>query len=321
MLSEKDYDKIGQTLYFRSPTTCASKDGICSTCYGYLYNQNVYLNAGIISVLILSEKQYQNYLSVKHILDTNSDRLVFNDGFYKFFMLYEGYRILLRDDIEIPDNYEIWINRNMIKKVSELERLSDNEYVDEIIIYDTENDEMISVSEKTKISLYLSDQMMEKYYERIDNHDWNNEGWVKIPITEFDTNEDAFIVKVQNYEITKPLNELKSFIEKGKELEADSISHLIDKLKYLMECGGIYSESIHIEILARNLIRDKYNITQLPDYSKKDPEYIITSIHNSIHKSASITNSLTFERIKTQMRDPLTYEKTETSFYDVLFCE
>lgn len=62
-LLETDYELIGQTLKFRSPTTCASKNGICATCYGYLYSQNLGINVGINSSLVLSEKSYQNTLS------------------------------------------------------------------------------------------------------------------------------------------------------------------------------------------------------------------------------------------------------------------
>ena len=62
-LLETDYELIGKTLKFRSPTTCASKNGICATCYGYLYSQNVGINVGINSSLILSERSYQNTLS------------------------------------------------------------------------------------------------------------------------------------------------------------------------------------------------------------------------------------------------------------------
>ena len=69
---------------------------------------------------------------------------------------------------------------------------------------------------------------------------------------------DLFFVILKNKEITKPLKELKSLIEKGKEIEGvKSISQLIDKLNDLMKSGGIHVDSVHIEILARNIIRDK----------------------------------------------------------------
>jgi len=51
-----DYELVGKKLKFRSPTTCASKHGICATCYGNLYSQNKNINIGLNSSLKLSEK-------------------------------------------------------------------------------------------------------------------------------------------------------------------------------------------------------------------------------------------------------------------------
>ena len=43
-LISTDYHVVGKTLKFRSPTTCASKNGICATCYGHMYTQNRNIN-------------------------------------------------------------------------------------------------------------------------------------------------------------------------------------------------------------------------------------------------------------------------------------
>ena len=149
---------------------------------------------------------------------------------------------------------------------------------------------------------------------------YDSDGFISIEMENIDPEEDLFFVILKNNEITKPLKELKSLIEKGKEIEGvNTISELIDKLNNLMKAGGIYVPSIHIEILARNIIRDKDDILKIPDYSKKNPEYVITSIHNSIMHSNSIINSLTFERIKQQLSDPSTYRKNGTCPLDNLF--
>ena len=91
------------------------------------------------------------------------------------------------------------------------------------------------------------------------------------------------------------------------------------KLNKLMKNGGVYTESIHVEVLCRNLIRDKNDPTKLPDYTKPDVDYIITSIHNSIFYSNSVITSLTFERLQSQISSPITYKKTGTSPMDRLF--
>ena len=51
----------------------------------------------------------------------------------------------------------------------------------------------------------------------------------------------------------------------------------------------------------------------------QNPEYVITSIHNSIMHSNSLINSITFERLKQQLSDPSTYRKNGTSPLDNLF--
>ena len=319
-LVETDYELIGQTLKFRSPTTCASKHGICATCYGYLYTQNVNINAGINSSLRLSERTYQNTMSAKHILDTHTNELSFPEEFYYYFVIESGFIVKVRDDIEMPENFELRININEIVKDQEIQDLQDNEHISTFVIYNKEEESKIEITEKINNPLYLTGQLFKIIVEKRKHHDYDDKGWISIQLDELDTEGDIFYARLENSEITKPLKELKTLIEKGQEIEeVSSISELITKLNVLMKSGGVYIESVHIEILARNLIRDKNNITQLPDYTKENPDYTITSIHNSILNSDSVITSLTFERIQNQLSSPVTYKKSGTSPLDRLF--
>ena len=319
-LTDTDYDMIGKTLKFRSPVTCAGGEkGICAVCYGYLYNQNVGINIGINSSLRLTESNYQLLMSAKHILDTKTTVVMFNSEFYDFFVL-ETDRVILRNDIEDIENYEIWININCIYKDKEdIEDMSHNEYIKEFIIYDKQNGVKIEIADESNCELYLANQIFDilKYKRR--TRDYSFKGWMKFPLSDFTSDRDMFFLRLKNDELTRSLKELKLLIEKGADIGISDVSQLIDKLKYLMASGGISTETIHIEVLCRNLVRDKHNKISLPDWSKPDPEYMITSIHNSIFWSNSVINSLTFEKIKIQLRDPLTYMKTGTSFFDPFF--
>lgn len=315
-----DYHLVGRTLKFRSPATCASKNGICATCYGHLYSQNRNINIGLNSSLKVSERTYQNTMSAKHILSTSTESLNFSEEFNQFFEIVEGYRIMLREDIENPENYLIKINKNLIYRVNEIDDLKENEYIQEFIIYDKENEKDIEISELDKKPIFIGDGLFKfvSLYRREKKYD--EEGWISIEMEDLNPEEDIFFVALKNNEITKPLKEMKSLIEKGKEIEGiETISELIDKLTQLMRSGGIKVPSIHIEILARNLIRDKNDILKTPDYTKENPEYVITSIHNSIIHSNSVINSLTFERLKQQLSDPTTYRKDGVSPLDKLF--
>ena len=278
------------------------------------------INIGLNSILKLSERNYQNTMSAKHVLSTTTESLNFTEEFNQFFQIIEGYRICLRDDIENPENFLIKINKNLIARDKDIDDMKQNEYIKEFIIYDKENETNIMITELTGINIYLADYLFKDIVQLRKRGEYDNEGWISIEMEDIDCEEDIFFVILKNNEITKPLKELKSLIEKGKEIEGvNTISELIDKLNNLMKAGGIHVPSIHIEILARNIVRDKDDILKIPDYSKKDPEYVITSIHNSIMHSNSLINSITFERLKQQLSDPSTYRKDGTSPLDNLF--
>ena len=314
-LIETDYDMIGKTLDFRSPATCAGgKRGICHTCYGHLASQNTNIHIGINSALKLSESNYQLMMSAKHILDTQTNLIKFNDEFDEFFTLEDGFRIVLRSDIDELDMYELWLN---IYEVSDDGNY--NDYIEDFIIYDKEKKQRIVMADEDNCEIYLCKQVRKIFEEKKKEKDYNAKGYVKINLSKLSTDKDVFFLRLKNKELTKPLRELKLLIEKGGDIGIATVSELIDKVKYLMESGGIKTETIHIEILCRNLIRDKNNKINLPDWTKKNPEYMITSIHNSIFWSSSITNSITFEKIKIQLKDPLTYKKRDTSFLDPCF--
>ena len=318
-LKSTDYELIGQTLKFRSPTTCASKNGICSVCYGKLYSQNVGINIGILAALLVSERSYQNTLSAKHALDTTTNIINLTADFYDYFKLNNGYCVRVRDDLEMPENYVLKINRHSIILDQDIQDLQDNEYITEFVIHNKEEETEIHIEETRRNNLYIAPYLFKIIVEKRKNKDYDSEGWISIPLEKLDCDEDILYAKLQNYELTRPLNEIKSLIEKGKEVSGvNTPSELINKMNELLRNGGVFTNSVHIEVIARNLVRDKNNPTQLPDYTKKNPEFIITSIHNSILNSNSVVTSLTFERIQNQLSNPITYKKNGTSPLDRL---
>ena len=319
-LVETDYHLVGETLKFRSPVTCASKNGICATCYGHLYSQNKNMNIGVNSALICSEKNYQNIMSSKHILNTRTETVQFPEEFATYFSLANGYQIRVRDDFESPENFIIKINKNLIFRDRDIENMHGNEYVKEFMLYDKENASTIEIKDSSEINIYLGDWLFDELISKRKKGQYDEEGWILIELEECPIDQDLFFLNLKNKEITGPLKDLQNLIEKGKELEGVStVSELINKLNYLMKAGGIHVQSIHIEVLSRNLIRSKDDILQIPDWSVINPEYSITSIHNSIMHSISFINSITFERLRQQLYDPSTYRKTGTCPLDTLF--
>lgn len=261
-------------------------------------------------------------MSAKHILNTNSTLLSFNDEFNEYLSLREGFRVIINEDIENVHNICIQINVNSINKYKDIDDLPLNEYVDEFFIYNKETKERIVIREESGASFCIADQLFDRMVEMRRTKKYDEDGFMTFPYIgpqDLSSDRDVFFIRLQNDEITKPLEELKGLVEKGKLVDAENVSEFIKELRFLMLCGGIKVDSVHIEVLARNLIRDIDNPTALPDWSKDEVAYNITSIHNAIMKNPSVLTSLTFERLKEQLKDPLTYTKSSTSFVDRLF--
>lgn len=240
--------------------------------------------------------------------------------FYDYFKIENGFCIRVRDDIDMPENYDMMINIHEIRSDSDIQDLRDNEFIMGFKLYNKEEESYIMIDEKKKNKLYIGDGLFKTIVDKRRNHDYDNEGWISISLDVLDPEDDLLYARLENDELIRPLNEIKRLIEKGSEItEVETPSELINKLNKLMKSGGVYTESVHVEILCRNLVRDKNDHTKLPDYTKENPEYIITSIHNSIHNSNSVITSFTFERLHNQISSPTTYKKNGTSPLDRLF--
>lgn len=112
--SATDKHLIGQTLYFRSPVTCACRDGICRECYGSLYYTNVDNNdAGIYSATKVMNPVVQGILSAKHHQTTNSSMIEFREEFNQFFTI-SATDIILAEGIEDIMSYSLLIRRENI---------------------------------------------------------------------------------------------------------------------------------------------------------------------------------------------------------------
>ena len=110
----KDEHLIGETVYVRSPVTCACRDGICRECYGELYYTNIdNNNTGIYSATKVMNPVVQGILSAKHFQTTNSSVIKFIPEFNKFFGI-AGTDIVLADNIDDITQYSILIRRENI---------------------------------------------------------------------------------------------------------------------------------------------------------------------------------------------------------------
>lgn len=110
----KDEHLIGETIYVRSPVTCACKDGVCRECYGELYYTNIdNNNAGVYSATKVMNPVVQGILSAKHFQTTNSSIIKFRPEFNDFFAI-TGTDIVLADNIDDITQYSLLIRRENI---------------------------------------------------------------------------------------------------------------------------------------------------------------------------------------------------------------
>ena len=105
-----DTNLIGETVEFRSPITCACKDGVCRECYGELYYTNIdNVVTGIYSATTVMNPVVQGILSAKHHQTTNTRPIVFNEGFNRFFSLASTDIVLDLDADLDPSEYSLVI--------------------------------------------------------------------------------------------------------------------------------------------------------------------------------------------------------------------
>lgn len=147
-----------------------------------------------------------------------------------------------------------------------------------------------------------------------------NKKYVSIPLDNIEDDETLCSVDVNNAELTKTLNLIKDLIEKNDHLGCTTIDEMVIKMNRLLIDGKIYANIVHCEVLVRNLMRSLDDITRLPDLEKGEPYQILTLMKALMTHPSPIV-SLSFERIKEQIKGTLLFRKRGCSMLDHLFRE
>ena len=120
---KKDKHLIGETVYVRSPITCAAHDGVCCECYGELFYTNIDNYAtGTFSATTVMNPVVQGILSAKHHQTTNSSKIVFQPEFNQFFEI-SSTDIILKSEIEDIMDYSLVIRREYVTTEDEEENI------------------------------------------------------------------------------------------------------------------------------------------------------------------------------------------------------
>jgi hypothetical protein len=297
-----DESLVNETIKLRSPETCAIKDGVCKTCYGKnLAKLNKDIHIGILAVLTLTNQLTQRLLSSKHLLQTNSKELNFHNKFKEYFLVNKNIITF-----ESDKKNTLVIDRDNLRLDDENSML----YIDEMTI--KERGKEFNIDLPTK--LYLTDEMVEK----VENYEVDDVSYIPTKVLKNGTDLFSFIM--QNRGLTKPLTMIQDLIGKNDHLGFKTINSITQKFLELLGESGIHLQSVHAELILKELLRSKDDILSKPDFSEdSEPEYKILRVKKALLKSPSITKSLSFERHKQQLLDPDTYIKNEESIYDFMF--
>lgn len=317
----KDHHLIGQTLYFRSPITCASYAngfGICRKCYGNLYYINRDINPGKIATELLSSIYTQMLLSAKHLLEASVIEMKWNPEFYNLFEI-EINMISLNGEADVSNMYMV-IDSSQIESLDSDDdscSLNYDEYISSfdiiypdgttITFHTTENDNIYLTEDLNRIM--TAKDLMEE------------DGFYTVPLNLLKQIPVIFTVDIQNKELKRTLERSKQIIDRGKDTSSFTKDSIVQEFITVNLESGIRVGAVHLETILANQVRDPDDIMAMPDWSIPNVPYKILTLSSSLNNSPSITANLEFQKIGKTLVSPLSTKKKKASVYDLFFME
>lgn len=329
--AKKDVNLIGQTIYLRSPITCASAaagNGICYKCYGrlaytvYDRKHNFGINIGRVASDILSSILTQMLLSAKHLLESNSVKVNWCAAFSNFFEI-EDNIIKLASELDYK-NYRIQIDpENIGLENDEDADLNDedtdtyNEYITSFDVVNNTTGEEIHIDNDKSEQLFITKELnmcIRKKGEPID-------GKISINFSEV-KDANLFIMSIENNELTKTLKRLMGILNKKDQTSSyPSISDLYQDLIDATIEANMGITGVHLEVILSNQLRDTEDMFSKPKWWNPNPAYNIITLNEALTNNPSVVISLSYQKIKKAFYNPLTFKKHGASFMDLFFME
>lgn len=319
---DRDIHLIGQTLYFRSPITCASYargNGICRKCYGNLYFVNRDINPGKIAAELLSSIYTQMLLSAKHLLESSVIEMKWNPEFYDLFNLNLN-MISVDEDAETTGMF-------MILDSSKFDSSEDDDDDTSGVIYDEytpsfdivyPDGKRITFHTADEDNIYLTEDLNKLLKSKKAKED---DGIYTIAVDHLKNIPVVFTVKIQNKELQRTLERSKHIIDREKDTSSFTKDEIVREFITANADGGINVSAIHLEVLLSNQMRDPDDILSTPNWHIKDAPYKILTLGSSLNNSPSITVNLEFQRIGKTLVSPLSSKKHKPSVFDLYFME
>lgn len=313
---KKDSHLIGQTLYFRSPMTCASKsngDGICYRCYGDLAYTNVNINIGTIAAELLSSELTQMLLSAKHLLESNIKSVEWVEGFLDVFDV--NFNILkIKDDFECK-KWKLIIDED-INREDDMDDLEYNEYITRFQVMDPKG-RLKDMYSKTSENIYLSTDLSD-IISKMPNP---TNGKYEIDMEEI-KDINLFLIHISNDELSATLEHVKSIINKYPKLDGMTKDIILQEFVVAVLNGGLNVDAIHLEVILSNQIReglDEDKILEMPHWEFDKTNYALVNLDTALKNHPSITTTLEYQKVSKTLYIPLSYRKSAPSQMDLFF--
>ena len=319
---DRDIHLIGQTLYFRSPITCASYargQGICRKCYGNLYFVNRDINPGKIAAELLSSVYTQMLLSAKHLLESSVIEMKWNPEFYDLFNLNLN-MISIDEDANTAGMF-------IILDSGKFDSSEDDDDDTSGVIYDEYTPSFdILYPDGRRVTFHTADEdniyLTEDLNKLLKSKKAREEdGVYTIAVDYLKTIPVVFTVKIQNKELQRTLERSKHIIDREKDTSSFTKDEIVREFITANADGGINVSAIHLEVILSNQMRDPNDILSPPNWHIRNAPYKILTLGSSLNNSPSITVNLEFQRIGKTLVSPLSSKKHKPSVFDLYFME
>lgn len=333
IIDPNNSELVGKTIYMKTPITCThprrNEGYICSACYGKLMaSLNCDVHIGRLAAMNSADDIEQKLLSAKHALNTNTQQIVFNENFYRFFEM-ENCSIYFNDDmidasIENTDDFKhlyLEFHPSIMKKNLDGEGRHYDRSASEIVVYDDRDESRIVIREENGLELYLSPDFVTNFYLPALRYVDEKKDAVRIPFRDIlDTGEslceDIFEYEHPNREIADALRKIERILIKTDRINAfHDYDECLNTLIPLFRQGGIHIPELQCELLISQMIYT--NDRKKVDWAQKAPEYEFFTIDKSIQNLDSAITSILYQESAKQISGQYdTYQKTGTSAYD-----
>ena len=296
VIDGRDETLVGKTIKLRTPITCKGHDGICKTCYGNLWKVNPF-HIGVSGVLSFTEQLTQMLLSSKHLLQINPEKVELPKVMQEYFEI-DGSMLVGKKHFKVN-----------VQKIDVSDE--DETYTSKITILD--GDRSIEVEFEEGKEIFVEDPDSISVY-KTEN------------IIDINVDTPAFRLNVENSELVTPLKKIIKLLESESSLnsvneEGDEIADFHSVLATfleLLEKSNIRASSVTIELILRELLRDREQAQRRPAAFHDLTGIKFLKLTNALVHQPAAAITLAFERLNYVVENNI-FQKDQESIIDGLY--